>query len=406
MAQYRYKALNAHGELFDGQMEAASEAEVAARLQDQGHMPMEARLASEGVAGASSWAALLRRKPFDGGGLVQFTQQLATLLGAGQPLDRALSILLELPEDERTRRVVTDIRDIVRGGAPLSTALERQHGLFSRLYINMVRAGEAGGSLHDTLQRLSDYLERSAELKGRVINALIYPAILLAVVGGALLFLLGYVVPQFALMYESLDVALPWFTQWVLTAGLVVREGWIVMIVVPAVIALVVERRLRQPTTRLAVDGWLLQRKGIGSLLAKLETARLARTLGTLLRNGVPLLSGLGIARNVLSNRALAADVDAASDEVKNGNGLSASLSRGKRFPRLALQMIQVGEESGALDTMLLKAADTFEQESARAIDRLLSALVPVITLVLASVVGLVIVAVLVPLYDLTNAIG
>ncbi len=406
MAQYRYKALNAHGELFDGQMEAASEAEVAARLQDQGHMPMEARLASEGVAGASSWAALLRRKPFDGGGLVQFTQQLATLLGAGQPLDRALSILLELPEDERTRRVVTDIRDIVRGGAPLSTALERQHGLFSRLYINMVRAGEAGGSLHDTLQRLSDYLERSAELKGRVINALIYPAILLAVVGGALLFLLGYVVPQFALMYESLDVALPWFTQWVLTAGLVVREGWIIMIVVPAVIALVVERRLRQPATRLAVDGWLLQRKGIGSLLAKLETARLARTLGTLLRNGVPLLSGLGIARNVLSNRALAADVDAASDEVKNGNGLSASLARGKRFPRLALQMIQVGEESGALDTMLLKTADTFEQESARAIDRLLSALVPVITLVLASVVGLVIVAVLVPLYDLTNAIG
>ncbi len=366
MAQYRYKALNAHGELFDGQMEAASEAEVAARLQDQGHMPMEARLASEGVAGASSWAALLRRKPFDGGGLVQFTQQLATLLGAGQPLDRALSILLELPEDERTRRVVTDIRDIVRGGAPLSTALERQHGLFSRLYINMVRAGEAGGSLHDTLQRLADYLERSAELKGRVINALIYPAILLAVVGGALLFLLGYVVPQFALMYESLDVALPWFTQWVLTAGLVVREGWIIMIVVPAVIALVVERRLRQPATRLAVDGWLLQRNGIGPLLAKLETARLARTLGTLLRNGVPLLSGLGIARNVLSNRALAADVDAASDEVKNGNGLSASLARGKRFPRLALQMIQVGEESGALDTMLLKTADTFEQESAR----------------------------------------
>ncbi|QIO86895.1 general secretion pathway protein GspF [Stenotrophomonas rhizophila] len=406
MPQYRYKALNAHGELFDGQMEAASQAEVAARLQDQGHVPMEARLASDGVASASSWATLLRRKPFDGAALVQFTQQLATLLGAGQPLDRALTILLELPEDERSRRVITEIRDIVRGGAALSTALERQHGLFSRLYINMVRAGEAGGSLHDTLQRLSDYLERSAELKGRVINALIYPAILLAVVGGALLFLLGYVVPQFATMYESLDVALPWFTQWVLAAGTVVREGWIAVIVVPALVALVIERKLRQPAFRLALDGWLLQRRGIGALVAKLETARLARTLGTLLRNGVPLLSGLGIARNVLGNRALAADVDAASEEVRNGNGLSASLARGKRFPRLALQMIQVGEESGALDTMLLKTADTFEQESARAIDRLLSALVPVITLVLASVVGLVIVAVLVPLYDLTNAIG
>ena len=406
MPQYRYKALNAHGELFDGQMEAASEAEVAARLQDQGHVPMEARVAADGTSGAVSWASLLRRKPFDGAALVQFTQQLATLLGAGQPLDRALSILLELPEDERSRRVITDVRDIVRGGASLSTALERQHGLFSRLYINMVRAGEAGGSLHETLQRLADYLERSRELKGRVINALIYPAILLAVVGGALLFLLGYVVPQFALMYESLDVALPWFTQWVLNAGLLVRDYWLVLVVVPCALLLVLERKLRQPAFRLAVDGWLLERKGVGALLAKLETARLARTLGTLLRNGVPLLAGLGIARNVLGNRALAADVDTASDDVKNGNGLSASLSRGKRFPRLALQMIQVGEESGALDVMLLKTADTFEQESARAIDRLLSALVPVITLVLASVVGLVIVAVLVPLYDLTNAIG
>jgi general secretion pathway protein F len=186
----------------------------------------------------------------------------------------------------------------------------------------------------------------------------------------------------------------------------VVSEGWLAMIVVPALALLVIERKLRQPAARLALDGWLLQRKGIGGLVAKLETARLARTLGTLLRNGVPLLAGLGIARNVLGNRALAADVDAASDEVKNGNGLSASLAKGKRFPRLALQMIQVGEESGALDVMLLKTADTFEQETARAIDRLLSALVPVITLVLASVVGLVIVAVLVPLYDLTNAIG
>ncbi len=180
---------------------------------------------------------------------------------------------------------------------------------------------------------------------------MIYPAILLAVVGGALLFLLGYVVPQFALMYESLDVALPWFTQWVLAAGLVVRDGWLAMIVVPALALLVIERKLRQPAFRLAMDGWLLQRKGIGPLLGKLETARLARTLGTLLRNGVPLLAGLGIARNVLGNRALAADVDAASDDVKNGNGLSVSLARGKRFPRLALQMIQVGEESGALDT-------------------------------------------------------
>ena len=190
-------------------------------------------------------------------------------------------------EDERSRRAITDIRDVVRGGA-LSTALERQHGLFSRLYVNMVRAGEAGGSLHETLQRLADYLERSRALQGKVINALVYPAILLVVVGGALLFLLGYVVPQFAQMYESLDVALPWFTNAVLQLGLFVRDWWVLLLVVPGVLVLFFERKARQPAFRLALDGWLLQRRGIGRLIGELETARLARTLGTLLRNGVP----------------------------------------------------------------------------------------------------------------------
>lgn len=404
MPLYRYKALDTQGEMLEGQMEAASDAEVAARLQEQGHLPVEARLA-EGAPG-TAWSSLFRRKGFGGPALVQFTQQLATLLGAGQPLDRALSILMDLPEDERSKRVIAAIRDTVRGGAPLSSALERQHGVFSRLYVNMVRAGEAGGSLQETLQRLADYMERSRELKGRVINALIYPAILLAVVGCALLFLLGYVVPQFAQMYESLDVALPWFTQAVLSVGLFVRDWWFVLVAVPALALVWLERRRRDPQFRLALDGWLLQRKLVGTLVSKLETARLARTLGTLLRNGVPLLAGLGIARNVLSNMALVEDVGAAAEEVKNGRGLSGALARGGRFPRLALQMIQVGEESGALDGMLLKTADTFEQETAQAIDRLLSALVPALTLVLASVVGVVIVSVLVPLYDLTNAIG
>jgi general secretion pathway protein F len=405
MPLYRYKALNPRGEVMEGQMEAISDADVVARLQEQGHLPVEARLASESGS-ASSWRSLLAPKTFAGERLVQFTQQLATLLGAGQPLDRSLSILLDLPEDDKARGTIADIRDAVRSGAPLSAALERQHGIFSRLYINMVRAGEAGGSLHDTLQRLADYLERSRALRARVINALIYPAILLVVVSLALLFLLGYVVPQFAAMYESLDVELPWFTRGVLWLGLLVRDWWPLLVALPALLLWWLDRKRRDPVFRDRLDAWLLQRRLIGPLVAKLETSRLARTLGTLLRNGVPLLSALGIARNVLGNRALSADVDKAAEDVKNGHGLSASLGKGKRFPRLALQMIQVGEESGALDTMLLKTADTFEQETSQAMDRMLAALVPVITLVLAAVVGVVIIAVLVPLYDLTNAIG
>lgn len=405
MPLYRYKALNARGDVLEAQMEAASEAEVVARLQEQGHLPMEAKLASEG-GGLGAFKTLLQPNAFAGQRLVLFTQQLATLLGAGQPLDRALTILLELPDEDKARNTVADIREAVRGGAPLSTALERQHGSFSRLYINMVRAGEAGGSLHDTLQRLADYLERSRALKARVVNALIYPAILLVVVGLAMLFLLGYVVPQFSQMYESLDVALPWFTRIVLAIGQFVAGWWLALVVIPAALVLWAERKRRDTAFRDRFDAWILQRRLIGPLLARLETARLARTLGTLLRNGVPLLGALGIAGKVLGNRALAADVQGAADAVKNGRALSASLGAGKRFPRLALQMIQVGEESGALDTMLLKTADTFEAQTAQALDRMLAALVPAVTLVLAAVVGAVIIAVLVPLYDLAGAIN
>lgn len=405
MALFHYKALNARGELLDGQMEAASNAEVVARLQEQGHLPVEAKLASEG-GGSSTWKQLFKPKPFAGERLVQFTQQLATLLGAGQPLDRALTILLELPEDEAAKRTVTDVRDAVRGGTSLSNALERQHGTFSRLYINMVRAGEAGGSMHETLSRLADYLERSRALQGRVINALIYPAILLVMVGLSLLFLLGYVVPQFAQMYESLDATLPMFTQIVLGIGLFVRDYWIVLLVVPALGVWYFDRKRHDPAFREALDAWLLKRRFAGSLVAKIETARLARTLGTLVRNGVPLMTALGIGRNVMGNRVLAADVDTAADEVKNGVALSTALGKGKRFPRLALQMIQVGEESGALDAMLVKTAETFEQETSLALDRMLAALVPIVTVVLAGVVGVVVLAVLTPLYDLTNAIG
>ncbi|GHD74051.1 type II secretion system protein F [Luteimonas padinae] len=405
MPLYRYKALNARGETLEGQMEAGSDAEVVLRLQEQGHLPVEAKLASEG-GGGSSLKTLFKPKAFSGERLVQFTQQLATLLGAGQPLDRALTILLDLPEDEAARRTIADVRDQVRGGTSLSAALERQHGTFSRLYINMVRAGEAGGTLQDTLQRLADYLERSRALRGRVMNALIYPVILIVMVGLALLFLLGYVVPQFGVMYESLDAELPFFTKIVLGLGEFVRDWWIVLLAVPSLAALWFDRRLRDPAFRARFDEWILGRKLAGGLVARIETARLARTLGTLLKNGVPLIAAMAIGRNVLGNRALAADVEAAGEEVKNGVALSTALARNKRFPRLALQMVQVGEESGALDAMLLKTADTFEAETGQALDRMLAALVPVITLLLAVVVMVVILAVLVPIYDLTNVIG
>src|SRR5687768_10543745 len=180
MALFRYKAVTSAGDTIEGQMEAASRDEVIGKLQDGGHVPLDAREASAG--GASGLTSLFRRSEFSGPQLTQFTMQLATLLGAGQPLDRALQILTELPEDEEARKLIDRVREIVRGGTPLSSALEQQHGVFSRLYINMVRAGEASGSLQDTLKRLAEYLERSRATRDSIVSAMIYPAILMVLV--------------------------------------------------------------------------------------------------------------------------------------------------------------------------------------------------------------------------------
>jgi len=405
MALFRYKALSAAGEALAGSMEAARAEDVIARLQEQGHLPLDVGTSLDEGAGAG-FAALLRKKAMDDAAVLQFTQQLATLLGAGQALDRALGTLLELPENPQSRRVIERIRDAVRGGLPLSAALEQQHGLFSRLYVNLVRAGEAGGGLQPALQRLADYLERAAALKAQVISALIYPVLLLVMVLAVCALLLGVVVPQFNDLLASTDIALPWYTQLVLGSGMLLRTYGLWLFIAAAVALLLAARHFRQPEARAGLDAWLLTRPRLGELLARYETARLARTLGTLLGNGVPLLNGLGIARQVMDNRALAAALERATDDVKTGQGLGFALARTKRFPRLAVQMVQVGEESGELGAMLLKVADTFDAETQRAIQRALAALVPLITVLMALLVGVVIMAVLVPIYQLTSSAG
>ena len=404
MSQYRYKAVNDAGETLQGQMEAASVEEVIARLQDQGHTPLEARSA-EGAATGGTLAGMFKRGPFSGDQLALFTHQLATLLGAGQPLDRALTILLDLPEGESAKKLIERVRDRVRGGTTLSAALDEEHGVFPRLYISLVRAGEAGGSLEETLRRLADYLERAQALRGSITNALIYPAFLMVGVLGSLVLLLAYVVPQFVPIFQDMQVPIPWITSAVLALGNLLADWWWLIAVLLIGGGLVWRARLRDPAARLAWHTRLLGLRVIGPLLLKVETARIARTLGTLLRNGVPLLGALTIARQVTGNLALDAALGAAHEQVKGGAGLSLALGQSKLFPRLALQMVQVGEEAGQLDGMLLKVADTFELESRRSIDRLLAALVPALTIVMTVLVGIIMAAILLPLLSMTSSI-
>ena len=403
MPLFRFKAVSATGETLVGEMEAATREEVVMRLQDAGNTPIEAREA--GSAGGLALGSLLRRAPMSEVQIAMFTQQLGTLLSAGQPLDRALQMLAEQPDSEEGQRLIERIRDVVREGGSLSSALEQQHGVFTRLYINMVRAGEVSGSLNDTLKRLAEYLERSRQLKSKVVNALVYPAMLVAMVIVALIILMIYVVPKFEPIFEAMGDDLPWITVIVLFVAGILQKFWWMLALVVGGSSLWIRSQFASQETRGPWDRQMLRLRFIGPLITKIETARLARTLGTLVRNGVPLLTALSISKNVLSNTVLVQAVEHAASEVKTGGGLAYSLGARKVFPKLAVQMIAVGEEAGDLDGMLVRTADTFDDDVSHTTERLLSAMVPAITAIMAVVVGAIMIAIILPILNMSDLI-
>lgn len=401
MASFRYKAVTPSGETVEGRMDAVSVDDVVARLQEQGNVPLEATDA----AGGGSLFAGLRRKSLSGSALVEFTSQLGILLHAGLPLDRALQMLLELPEGARARRVVARIRDRVRGGASLSHAMEEEHGLFPKLYLSMVRAGEAGGALDAALARLADYLERARKLRESVIGALVYPAFLLFGVLGSLVLLLAFVLPQFVPIFHDMNVQIPLITRVLMAFGGFLHDWGLLLLAAMVVAGLWASARMRDPEVRRAFDARLLHVRVLGPLLLKVDTARLMRTLGSMLKNGVSLLAALGIARQVVANHELGEQLEPVIEAVKGGDSLSHALAAHTGFPRLAIQITTVGEESGTLDDMLLRAAETYDGEVKSAIDKMLSALVPVLTIVMALLVAGIMMAILLPLLSLTGSI-
>ena len=404
MPLFEYKAVAPSGETVQGTMEAASMELVILKLQEGGNIPLQAKESGSGVFGLS--ALRLGRRGMNSREVGEFTQQLSTLLVAGLPLDRSLQVMLELSENERVKRTVAEIRDRVREGGSLSDALEEQHGAFNRLFVNMVRAGEVGGTLDVTLVRLTDYLERSADLKDSVVSALIYPVLLLVLAAGSLILLLVYVIPQFTPIFEELGGDLPFITKVVLGVGSVLQNFWWAIILVTAFIVVQFRRMLADADKRFAWDTRVLNMKWVGDLVSKIEIARLSRTLGTLLTNGVPLLGALSIARNVLANTVLKKEVSDAAREVKTGGALAHDLAKGGYFPRLALQMISVGEETGQLDAMLLKVSDTYDIEVRKTIDRLLAIFTPVVTLLLALMIGTIVLSVLVAILSINDLVG
>lgn len=403
MPRYQYEAVDASGEVVRDELEAATLDAAITRLRDQGLLPLAVNEAKGGfLRGGFGQPLFSKRRTLSRKAIALLTQQLASLLHAGMPLDRALSILIGVTEDPQLKPVLVRVQEKVRGGSSLADALEVQ-GVFSRFYLNMIRAGEAGGALDAVLKRLSEFLERSRALRETVSSALIYPIILLSVSALAVIILLTFVVPQFQRLFADAGKALPLATQIVIAAGNGFRYYWWVGLILILLLVAVMRQQLSHPESRARWDDWFLRLPLFGDLIAKVETARLSRTLGTLLGNGVSLLNALTIVRETLGNQVLANALGEVAEHVKTGRGLADPLLDAERFPKLAVQMIRVGEETGQLQEMLLQVADTYDDEVQTAVKRMLTLLEPALILGLGVVIAGIIMSILVAILSLND---
>ena len=403
MPVFRYKAIAGNGgDVLRGEIEAASRELAVAQLQSAGHLPISAEeMGAVRTFDLGRFMAWRRRNRISRKDLALFTRELATLVQAGLPLEQALQTLSRLNLAPPLQRLLAGLLDNLRGGASLSDALAGQSDVFGNLYINMVRAGEASGALDVVISRLADYLERMAALRAYVISALIYPVILLGFAGLSLLILMTFVVPEFVPLFEDAEQTLPWLTRVVFAFSFLFQQYWWGLLVLLAVMAWFINKLLSGAVYRLRFDSCCLRLPYIGEVIKQIETARFSRTLSTALGNGVPLLTGVRLVREVLGNRQMAAVIDAVLASLEQGQSMTGPLKDSEVYPELAIQLIAVGEASGQLETMLTKVADSYDKEVQTAIKRLLTILEPVLILGLGALIALIIVSVLLAVLSL-----
>ena len=393
MPVFAYRAADRAGRTVDGVMEAYDANAVVERLHREDYFPLRVEATDErGRAGRRLFGA--PRVPARD--VLDFTQQLATLVEAGLPLERALVVLGDVAASQRLRQIVQDVTQSVRSGSTLADALARhQPRPFSRLYVNTVRAGERGGVLEIALRRLAEHLESTRELREAIVSALIYPLLLLVVGTGAVIFLLTFVLPRFAVILSDLGQTLPLPTRIVMSVSQVFVAYWWALAIVVLAGVVIWQAVARSESGRLWLDSMLLSLPVVGAVLRKIEVGRAVRTLGTLLSSGVPLLGALDVAREGAGNRVITGALAAVHSGVKRGEGLARPMAETGAFPSLVVHMVRVGEETGRLDDMLGRVAATYEREVRVAVRRLVATLEPAIIVVLGAVVLTIVLAIL-----------
>lgn len=394
MPVFSYRATTIEGTIAEGFIEAVDESSAIERLKNTGYIPLKVAAPREGLKKRIS----LRSSKGD---LLTFTTELSALLNAGLPLDRSLNILSDISESGEMKDVVQSILRSIREGSSFSDALQKQPKVFPRLYINMIRAGEAGGVLNVVLDKLNEFLESSKALKDHIVSVMIYPAILMITSGISIIVLLTFVLPKFTVIFAELGGALPLPTQILIAFSNTLKSYW--WIVLAAAIAgfVIFKSYTRSDAGRYKWDAFKL--KLMGDVVRKLETARFCRTLGTLLKSGVPLLQALNNAKDIINNQVIASAIDSVSAGAKEGKGIAVPLSDTKVFPPLALSMIKVGEETGQLDAMLLKVANAYEKSLNIAIKRFVGLLEPIMILTMGLIIAAIIISILMAIFSVVD---
>ena len=412
MATYRFEAMNAQGQSVRNEIEAGSEEEAIQKIRAQKLFPTSIKEKAGQRGTATVGGVKVRKKSLAFGGvpnkkLTQFTRQLSTLQDAGLPIVRSLKILEGQQKPGALKNTLITISDDVEGGMTFSESLGKHPKVFDKLYVNMVRAGEIGGILDSILQRLADFREKAQRLKKLIIGAMIYPAAVLTVAGGILAGIMIYIVPKFTKMFEELgDITLPGMTLMLIEASNFIAHRYVWGIAGVAGIIVLIKAITATSGGRFIMDKFKLKVPLFGTIINKAVIARFTRTLGTLVAAGVPILEALNITKDTAGNAVVARAIGHVHDSLREGESIAEPLAQSKICDDMVVNMVDVGEETGDLDKMLLKIADQYDEDVDVAVASMTSLIEPIMIVFLGGVVGFIVIALFLPLIKLMQNIG
>lgn len=399
MPQFKYRVRNAEGRVLEGSIEAGSEDEAKAVLRGRKFTILE-------VSKAATVGMFRKGPKVKQEEVVLFSRQLATMVAAGLPIVQAISIIADQAESKGFKQVLTQVRDDVSSGSSFPEALAKHPQVFSQLYVNMVRAGDAGGSLETILERLSTYLEKAQVLQGKIKSAMMYPAVIATVAIGVVGFLLVKVIPSFREVFSSFGATLPLPTRIILAVSDFLQARWYVILAVigGTVFGLTALRRTEGGAR--AIDAFMLKLPIFGVLLRKVAVSNFARTLGTLQSSGVAILDGLEIVAKTSGNKVIEAAILQARGKIREGEEIAAPLKATGVFPPMVIQMISAGQETGKLDEMLKRIADFYDQEVDVAVEGLMKLIEPLMMVFLGGAVGTIVLGMFMPMFEMSSMAG